>query len=67
LQNFNENLMILAMLGLYAFLIRSDVHINTVITLFGGFVAVSMLAVIQLHRLNQRRFDSVALIGQSRH
>jgi MFS transporter, LPLT family, lysophospholipid transporter len=66
-QNFNENLMILVMLGLYAFLIMSDVHINTVITMFGGFVAVSMLAVIQIHRLNQRRFDSVALIGQARH
>lgn len=66
-QNFNENLMILAMLGLYAFLIMSEVHINTVIMLFGGFVAIAMLAVIQLHRMNQRRFDSVALIGQARH
>jgi LPLT family lysophospholipid transporter-like MFS transporter len=66
-QNFNENLMILAMLALYAVLIRADVHINTVIVLFGGFVALTMLGVMRLHRANQAKFDSVALIGQARH
>ena len=66
-QNFNENLMILAMLALYALLIRAEVHINTVIVLFGTFVAMTMLGVIRLHRANQARFDSVALIGQARH
>jgi hypothetical protein len=64
-QNFNENLMILVMLSLYATLVRADVHINAVIVAFGLFVAVSMLLVIRLHRANQRKFDSVALIGQS--
>ncbi len=66
-QNFNENLMILLMLSLYAVLIRADVHINWVILMFGSFVAVSMVAVMKLHAANQRRFDSVALIGQVRH
>jgi MFS family permease len=66
-QNFNENLMILLMLSLYAVLIRADVHINWVILMFGSFVALSMLAVMRLHAANQRRFDSVALIGQIRH
>jgi LPLT family lysophospholipid transporter-like MFS transporter len=66
-QNFNENLMILVMLALYAVLIRADVHINTVIVLFGGFVALTMLAVLRLHRANQAKFDSVSLIGQARH
>jgi LPLT family lysophospholipid transporter-like MFS transporter len=66
-QNFNENLMILVMLALYAVLIRADVHINTVIVLFGGFVALTMLGVMRLHRANQAKFDSVALIGQARH
>jgi LPLT family lysophospholipid transporter-like MFS transporter len=66
-QNFNENLMILLMLGLYTLLIRAELHINTVIILFGGFVAVSMVGVMWLHRFNQSRLDSVALIGQSRH
>jgi len=63
-QNFNENLNILLMLGLYAVLIRANVHINVVIALFGGLVALTMLAVIRLHGANQRKFDSVALIGQ---
>ncbi|MFZ4758583.1 MAG: lysophospholipid transporter LplT [Burkholderiaceae bacterium] len=66
-QNFNENLMILVMLSLYAVLIRADVHISYVIVSFGAFVALSMLAVMRLHRNNQRKFDSVALIGQARH
>ena len=66
-QNFNENLMILVMLSLYAVLIRADVHISYVIVSFGAFVALSMLAVMRLHRNNQRTFDSVALIGQARH
>ena len=66
-QNFNENLMILLMLSLYAVLIRADVHINWVIVMFGSFVALSMVAVMRLHAANQRRFDSVALIGQVRH
>ena len=65
-QNFNENLMILVMLAVYAALIRADLHVNVVIWLFGAFIALSMIAVIRLHRANQRRFDSVALIGQAR-
>jgi MFS transporter, LPLT family, lysophospholipid transporter len=63
-QNFNENLNILLMLGIYALLIMAEVPINVVIALFGGFVALSMLAVIRLHQANQRKVDSVALIGQ---
>jgi len=66
-QNFNENLMVLIMLALYAWLIRSDWHINTIITTFGLMVAVTMLGVMGLHRANQRRFDSVSLIGKDAH
>ena len=66
-QNFNENLNILIMLGLYAALIRLNLHINWIITIFGAFVAVSMLLVIRRHQANQRVFDSVSLIGEGRH
>ncbi|MBN9426136.1 MAG: lysophospholipid transporter LplT [Burkholderiales bacterium] len=66
-QNFNENLNILLMLGLYALLIRLELHVYTVIVLFGGFVALAMIGVMRLHKANQRRFDSVALIGQQKH
>jgi LPLT family lysophospholipid transporter-like MFS transporter len=66
-QNFNENLNILVMLGLYALLIKIELHVFTIIILFGSFVAIMMLAVMALHRANQKRFDSVALIGEARH
>lgn len=66
-QNFNENLNILAMLGIYAVLIMAEVPINLVISLFGGFIALTMLAVLKLHQANQRQFDSVAQIGRAPH
>ena len=66
-QNFNENLNILLMLGLYALLLRLGLHINWIVLLFGLFVAATMLLVIARHNANQREFDSVALIGEPRH
>jgi len=66
-QNFNENLNILVMLGIYAALIALDLHIETIIVIFGLFVAVTMVLVILRHRHNQRQFDSVSLIGQAKH
>jgi len=66
-QNFNENLNVLLMLGLYALLIGLDLHVFAIIVMFGSFVAVMMLAVMALHRFNQKRFDSVSLIGEARH
>ncbi|HRA79651.1 MAG TPA: lysophospholipid transporter LplT, partial [Burkholderiaceae bacterium] len=66
-QNFNENLNILLMLGLYSLLVRLELGVNIVIVIFGSFVALMMLAVMRLHNANQRVFDSVALIGQSKH
>jgi hypothetical protein len=65
-QNFNENLGILVMLGAYAALIALDLHIETIIVLFGLFVAATMLLVIVRHHQNQRQFDSTVLIGQHR-
>ncbi len=66
-QNFNENLNILLMLGIYSVLIKLNVPINIVIVLFGLFVAATMLLVMRRHRANQREFDSVALIGEPKH
>ena len=66
-QNFNENLNILLMLGLYALLLRMGLHIHWIVLLFGLFVAGTMLLVIVRHNANQREFDSVALIGEPRH
>ncbi|MGZ9059659.1 MAG: lysophospholipid transporter LplT, partial [Burkholderiaceae bacterium] len=66
-QNFNENLSILVMLGLYAVLVWLELRLQTVMLLFGLFVAVTMLLVLLRHRFNQRQFDSVALIGEVSH
>jgi len=66
-QNFNENLSILAMLCLYAVLIWMDLALQTVMLMFGLFVAASMMLVLLRHRFNQRQFDSVALIGETTH
>jgi len=66
-QNFNENLSILAMLGLYAVLVWLDLDLQTVMMMFGLFVAGSMMLVMLRHRFNQRQFDSVALIGEATH
>jgi hypothetical protein len=64
-QNFNENLSILVMLGLYALLLWLNLPIQAVMLLFGLFVAISMVLVLLRHRYNQRQFDSVALIGET--
>ncbi|MCP5264551.1 MAG: lysophospholipid transporter LplT [Burkholderiaceae bacterium] len=65
-QNFNENLNILVMLGLYALLLHLDVPVNLVILLFGGFVALTMLIVIGIHRRNQRIYDAESMIGEEK-
>lgn len=66
-QNFNENLSILVMTGTYALLIMSGLSINTVILLFGAFVASTMLLVKRRHEANQREFDDVALLEDRSH
>ncbi len=62
-QNFNENLSILAMLLLYALLIFFDIHIYVVIIIFGLFVSIIMALIRQWHIENQRKEDSLHLIG----
>ena len=66
-QNFNENLNILVMLGLYALLIKLELHVNTIIIIFGLFVAGTMALVIRRYRHNRRNYDLDALIGVQKH
>ncbi|MCU0952265.1 MAG: lysophospholipid transporter LplT, partial [Burkholderiaceae bacterium] len=65
-QNFNENLSILVMLSVYALLLWLDLRIETIIVMFGLFVASSMMLVMLKHRLNMRERDWTQLIGQQR-
>lgn len=66
-QNFNENLSILLMLALYAIMIKLDLHINTITVMFGAFLIGITLLVMRKHQLNQRRHNSLALIGERKH
>jgi MFS transporter, LPLT family, lysophospholipid transporter len=66
-QNFNENLSILIMTGLYAVLIMADFSIYTIIVLFGLFVAGTMYAVKLRHEANQRQCDAVSLLDNRIH
>jgi len=65
-QNFNENIGILLMVGLYALLMRIGVSVNAAILLFGAFVAGIMCLVMLRHRHNQARSDSLHLIGEGK-
>ena len=58
-QNFNENLSILVMTCLYYLMVRMDLSIYAVITLFGLFVSGSMMLVKRRHEANQRERDDV--------
>lgn len=49
-QNFNENLSILVMLGGYALMIKAGFSIHLIIVVFGLFISVSMAAIYRRHR-----------------
>lgn len=66
-QNFNENLSILVVLGIYSLMVYADLHTDVIIVIFGLFVAATMYAVMLKHKANQKIFDSVALIGEAKH
>lgn len=52
-QNFNENLSILLMLGLYALMIKADWGANTIVVVFGLIVAGSMAWLTKVHGHDQ--------------
>jgi MFS family permease len=66
-QNFNENLSIVTMLMMYGFMIMLDLNIQTIIVIFGSFVAGMMFLFIRWHAANQKVKDSLHLIGKHRH
>ncbi|SMC72481.1 lysophospholipid transporter LplT [Polynucleobacter kasalickyi] len=66
-QNLNENLSVLVMLGIYSLLISLNVPVQVVILCFGCFVIISMALVIHWHKSNQKEYDSLHLIGEEKH
>lgn len=63
-QNFNENLSIIAMLCLYALLVWLNVPITVVMALLGIFVFIVIALVIRVHQIHQRR--NQRLLSQSK-
>ena len=49
-QNFNENISILVMLGVYALMLRANLTSNTIIFVFGLLIALAMLWISKNHR-----------------
>ena len=66
-QNFNENLSILIMTGLYYLMIKLDLSIYIVITLFGLFVSGLMYLIRQRHLANQAIQDDVCHLDNTPH
>ncbi len=66
-QNFNENLSILIMTGLYYLMIRMDLSIYAILTLFGLCVSGLMTLIRARHLHNQRERDDTQYLDDSRH
>jgi len=52
-QNFNENISILLMLGVYALMIQAGFSINSIVVVFGLFISVTMGLLTKKHRQDQ--------------
>ena len=66
-QNFNENLSILMMTGLYYVMVKIDVSIYIVVTMFGLFVSCLMYLIRKRHILNQQEHDDVQHLDDNAH
>jgi LPLT family lysophospholipid transporter-like MFS transporter len=49
-QNFNENIGILILLGVYTLMVHQNLPINIIIIIFGAFVSISMALIYKLYR-----------------
>jgi MFS family permease len=59
-QNFNENLSVLLMGGIYALMFAGGLMINAIVVFFGCFAIGTMYAIKRWHNANQRVHDSVS-------
>lgn len=53
IQNFNENIGILLLLGAYTFMVGHGVHIHWVIATFGLFISLAMTVIWRRHRYDE--------------
>ncbi|MGH8728642.1 MAG: lysophospholipid transporter LplT [Burkholderiales bacterium] len=57
-QNFNENLSILVLLGVYALMLKADFAINTIVVMFGLLISITMLFLWRRHRHDQNHAET---------
>ncbi len=50
-QNFNENIGILLMIGAYTMMVKQEVSINWIVVIFGTFVSLVMTAIYRSHKV----------------
>jgi len=48
-QNFNENIGILVLLGIYTLMVHQELPINTIVIIFGAFVSICMAVIYKLY------------------
>jgi LPLT family lysophospholipid transporter-like MFS transporter len=65
-QNFNENIGIFVMVGLYGLMAHRGLPVNTAIIMFGALVTACMLLVIWRYRHNRSQADLTHLIAMER-
>jgi MFS family permease len=65
-QNFNENIGILVMVGLYAVMVKLGLTVDAAIVLFGLTVTGTMILVLLRFRMNQAQGDTLHLIGMEK-
>jgi len=54
-QNFNENIGILVLLGIYTLMVHQELPINTIIIIFGAFVSICMAIIYKLYNNPQKQ------------
>ena len=50
MQNFNENLGILLLIGVYTVMVKAEMPINYIVIAFGLFISISMSGIYGLYR-----------------
>src|SRR5471032_66014 len=63
-QNFNQNLAVLSMLGAYALLLTTNLPVEWIIVVFGVFICVMMWLAMRRHARNERTVDLGALVEE---
>jgi MFS transporter, LPLT family, lysophospholipid transporter len=63
-QNFNQNLAVLSMLGAYALLLTTKLPVEWIIVVFGVFISIMMALAMRQHARNERQVDLGNLVKE---